>query len=114
MVREPGNREAPLAVTVAIPTLAAGETLAACLASLERQTFQDFEVVVVDNSGTGAVKASGRVRVIANEKNVGFGAAVNQAFQRSSAPFLAVLNDAASSPAKCKVMRSVIHAYPGL
>ncbi len=40
-------------VTVAVPTLAAGDALADCLRSLESQTFDDFEVVVVDNSGTG-------------------------------------------------------------
>lgn len=88
-------------ITVVVPTLAAGDTLAECLASLERQTFSDFEVVVVDNSGRCAVKAAvngaGRVRVIANERNVGFGAAVNQAFRDSNAPFLAVLNDDAAA-----------------
>jgi GT2 family glycosyltransferase len=80
-------------VTVVVPTLAADETLACCLASLERQTFSDFEVVVVDNSGRHTVTASGRVRVIANDHNVGFGAAVNQAYRQSTAPYLAVLND---------------------
>jgi len=80
-------------VTVAIPTLAADEALAQCLASLERQTLPGIEVIVVDNSGRRAVKPQGRARVIANELNVGFGAAVNQAFRQSSAPFFAVLND---------------------
>jgi len=80
-------------VTVAIPTLAADDALAECLASLERQTFSNFEIVVVDNSGRGAAKAAGRVRVIENKRNVGFGAAVNQAFRESKAEFLAVLND---------------------
>src|SRR6185295_2468568 len=36
---------------------------------------------------------SPRVRVIANQRNVGFGAAVNQAFRASTAPYLATLND---------------------
>ena len=38
-------------VTVVVPTLAADESLDECLASLDRQTFRDFEVIVVDNSG---------------------------------------------------------------
>ncbi len=80
-------------MTVAIPTLAADDALAECLEALERQTFSNFEIIVVDNSGRGAVRAQGRVRVIANERNVGFGAAVNQAFRESNAEFLAVLND---------------------
>jgi GT2 family glycosyltransferase len=77
-----------------VPTLAAGEVLEACLRALESQTVDEFEVVVIDNSGTGRVRASNPlVRVISNERNVGFGAAVNQAFRVSSAPYLATLND---------------------
>lgn len=84
-------------VTVVVPTLAAGETLRECLRSVEHQTFSDFDVIVVDNSGRGAVAPHGRVRVIANKQNVGFGAAVNQAFRDSAAPYLAVLNDDAAA-----------------
>lgn len=81
-------------VTVAVPTLAAGDALADCLRSLESQTFDDFEVVVVDNSGTSLARVSSeKVRLIANPRNVGFGAAVNQAFRSSQAPYLATLND---------------------
>lgn len=80
-------------VTVAIPTLAADEALTLCLSSLERQAFSPFEVIVIDNSGRRIVKPHGRVQVIANDHNLGFGAAVNQAFRDSKAPFLAVLND---------------------
>jgi GT2 family glycosyltransferase len=81
-----------------VPTLAAGEVLEACLRALELQTVDEFEVVVIDNSGMGRVQAlpshvSPRVRVIANQHNVGFGAAVNQAFRASTAPYLATLND---------------------
>ncbi len=97
MVREPGPREIHPAVTVVVPTLAADETLAQCLQSLERQTYADFEIIVVDNSGRKALEPHGRVRVIPNDQNVGFGAAFNQAFHTSRAPFLAVLNDDATA-----------------
>lgn len=81
-------------MTVAIPTLAAGDALAQCLASLDRQTFsRAFEVILIDNSARHLVKARYLVRVIDNDRNVGFGAAVNQAYRQSKAPFLAVLND---------------------
>lgn len=95
MAAEP--RQVHPIVTVVVPTLAAGDALAECLASLERQTFSDFEVMVVDNGGRLTARGSGRVRVIANERNVGFGAAVNQAFRASSARYLAVLNDDATA-----------------
>ena len=93
MVREPRPGPIHPTVTVVVPTLAADESLDECLASLERQTFDDFEVIVVDNSGQHRVKTRERVRVVTNDRNVGFGAAVNQAFYASQAPFLAVLND---------------------
>lgn len=78
-----------------VPTLAAGDALANCLRSLENQTFDSLDVVVVDNSGSHClvIKPDPRVRVIANRTNVGFGAAVNQGFRASSSPYLATLND---------------------
>jgi GT2 family glycosyltransferase len=101
MVREPGSGQVHLTVTVVVPTLAADETLDECLASLERQTFSDFDVIIVDNSARQAARrageAGGRVRVIANDRNVGFGAAVNQGFRESEAPYIAVLNDDATA-----------------
>jgi GT2 family glycosyltransferase len=97
MVREPGPSEANPTVTVAVPTLAADETLAACLDSLDRQTFRNFEIIVVDNSGRKAVEPRDRFRVIANDSNVGFGAAFNQAFHASTSTFLAILNDDATA-----------------
>jgi GT2 family glycosyltransferase len=68
--------------------------LADCLRALESQTFSDFDVVVIDNSGKGRADAAGtRARIIANRENVGFGAAINQAWRSSEAPLLAALND---------------------
>jgi GT2 family glycosyltransferase len=84
-------------VTVVVPTLAADDALADCLRSLESQTFDRFDVVVVDNSGSGRARASGtRVRILVNQRNVGFGAAINQAIRESEAPYIAVLNDDAT------------------
>jgi GT2 family glycosyltransferase len=83
-------------VTVVIPTLAADARLRECVESLGRQTRQDFEVVIVDNSGAGLVQralCNLNARVIENPKNAGFGAAVNQGIESSAAPFLATLND---------------------
>jgi GT2 family glycosyltransferase len=100
-------------VTVVVPTLAAGDTLAECLDSLKRQTFRDFEVVVVDNSGRNAVQPRDGVRVIANEKNVGFGEAFNQAFRSSTATYLAVLNDdAVAEPKWLEAMLTAVEARP--
>jgi GT2 family glycosyltransferase len=98
-----------------VPTLAAaGDALAECLRSLESQTWADFEVVVVDNSGAGrALVAGDRMRVIANTRNVGFGAAVNQAFQASQAKYLATLNDdAVAHPHWLEALVNDAEAHP--
>jgi len=83
-------------VTVVIPTLAADSRLLECVESLGRQTRSDFEVVIVDNSGQGLVRRNqtgGGARIVENQRNNGFGAAVNQGLRASAAPYLATLND---------------------
>jgi GT2 family glycosyltransferase len=83
-------------VTVVIPTLSADARLLECVQSLSRQTKQDLEVIVVDNSGSGLVRKHGiaaGVRVIENARNAGFGAAINQGLRASTSPYVATLND---------------------
>ncbi len=75
-----------------MPTLAADDALAECLRSLAQQTFESLEVIVVDNSGTRRAQAAG-VRVIANVRNLGFGAAINQGIRASESKYVACLND---------------------
>jgi GT2 family glycosyltransferase len=101
-------------VTVAVPTLAGGEVLEECLRALESQTVDVFEVVVIDNSGARRVRADNpRVRVIANAHNAGFGAAVNQAFRSSAAPYLATLNDdAVADPRWLETLLADAEAHP--
>lgn len=100
-------------MTVVVPTLTAGGPLTECLESLERQTFRDFEVVVVDNSGRNAAAAREGVRIIANKENVGFGGAFNQAFHSSKATFIAVLNDdAIAGPNWLEALLTAVEARP--
>jgi len=57
---------------------------------------RDLEVIIVDNSGKGLVRKNGTAagaRVIENPRNVGFGSAINQGVDASSAPYVATLND---------------------
>jgi GT2 family glycosyltransferase len=81
---------------VIIPTLCADSRLRECLESLQQQTWRDFEVVIVDNSGQGLVRRNGSTGgacVIENDRNAGFGAAVNEGSRSSRAPYVATLND---------------------
>jgi GT2 family glycosyltransferase len=83
-------------VSVVIPTLAADSRLQECVEFLGRQTRQDFEVIIIDNSGEGLVRRNAiapTAHVIENARNAGFGVAINQGLQVSSAPYVATLND---------------------
>jgi GT2 family glycosyltransferase len=103
-------------VSVVIPTLAADSRLRECLDSLARQTRRDFEVIVVDNSGQSLVRRKGvatGARLIENPRNAGFGAAINQGFEASSAPYLATLNDdAAAHPRWIEALLGAIDRRP--
>ncbi|MGD0362788.1 MAG: glycosyltransferase family 2 protein [Bryobacteraceae bacterium] len=106
-----------LLVTVVVPTLAADARLRECMTALEKQTQRDFEVIVVDNSGTAAVRRNGApppgVRVVEEPQNVGFGAAINHAFRESRSRYVASLNDdAAPHPGWLAALVSAIEACP--
>ncbi len=88
-------------VTVAIPTLATDGCVIDSVRSVAAQTAPGVEIIVIDNSGERRVRAldlvSGHARIIENDHNLGFGAAVNQAIRESSSEFVAVLNDDAAA-----------------
>lgn len=71
----------------------ADAALTDCLRSLQRQDLRDFEVIVVDNSGRRMVPPDAATQVIYNDRNAGFGAAMNQGVKASTAAFIATLND---------------------
>ena len=81
------------------------DLMAACLRSLARQRFQDFEVIVVDNGSTdGSLellrgRECSRVRRIENTENRGLCAANNQGLAIARGEYVALLNnDAEAEP----------------
>ncbi len=83
-------------VTIAIPTLNAGDPLDRCLRSLDNQIFRDFDVSVIHNGSepfTPPRDLSFPCRLFAPGVNLGFGAAVNLAARATGAPLIATLND---------------------
>lgn len=90
-------------MSVVIPTLAADSALLDCVRSLQAQTYGNFEVIVVDNSGKGAARALGlpdspaALRIIENDRNAGFGTAINQGWRASGGCYVATLNDDAAA-----------------
>ena len=85
-------------VTVVIPNWNGAHLLPDCLGSLRRQTYRDFETIVVDNASTDASRELIRVqfpevRVLTLSKNVFFAGAVNAGIRASASEFVALLNN---------------------
>ena len=73
-------------------------------------------MIVVDNSGRGLVRHNATApgaRIIENPRNLGFGAAVNQGWHASAAPFIATLNDdAVAHPGWAAALLDAIQRRP--
>ncbi len=86
------------AITVIIPNLNGKRFLGICLDSINRQTFHDFSIIIVDN---GSVDGSVEfirdhytdVQVIEFKENRGFGAAVNEGIKRAKSEYVCLLNN---------------------
>jgi len=90
-----------------------------CLEALEAErTSVDLDVTVVDNaSGDGSADMVADqfpwARIIRNRRNVGFGAAHNQALRRATGRYWLVLNsDAAPRPGALRVLVDFLEANP--
>ena len=99
-----------------IPTLAADSCLRDCVESLQQQTRRDFEIIVADNSGQGLVRQNRMApgaRVLENSRNLGFGAAINEAVQASRSTFVATINDdAIAHPCWLEALLGAIERRP--
>ncbi len=85
-------------VTVVIPNWNGAVHLPTCLDSLRRQTFRDFEVIVVDNgSADDSLALLARdypeVRVLALGENRGFAGACNAGIRAARGEFIVLLNN---------------------
>lgn len=85
-------------VSVIIPNWNGQQFLQTCLLSLKKQTFKDFEVMVVDNGSVdGSVEYMHQFfpqfKVIELEKNVGFAKAVNIGIEKSQGKYIVLINN---------------------
>ncbi len=85
-------------VSLLIVNWNAKELLSACLRSLEKQTFTDFETIVIDNgSCDGSADLIRRqfphVRLIEIGKNLGFSTANNIGIRKARGKYIALLNN---------------------
>jgi GT2 family glycosyltransferase len=101
---------------VIVPTIAAGAPLLECIESLEGQTLPPADIIVVDSSGrglAGRTLAGRRTRILENDRDAGFGAAINRAARESATPWLAVLHDdAAARPEWLRAMMAAVEPRP--
>jgi N-acetylglucosaminyl-diphospho-decaprenol L-rhamnosyltransferase len=98
-------------VAIAVVTHQSARHLTACLDSVA-----GGEVIVVDNAstdGSAELARSRGVRVIANETNVGYGAALDQAVRSTSAPWIVLANaDVVFAPDAIARLIEFLEAHP--
>lgn len=83
-------------VSVIVPTYNRSGDLRKCLESLTKQTYQDFEIVVVDDGSTDETPQLARtfnVRLLRNERNMGLRASWNRGVENSRSRFVAFTDD---------------------
>lgn len=101
-------------VSVVVAARDAGSTLGETLASLEAQTYANWEAVVVDDGSvddTAAIAeaAGGRVRVLRNDRSLGPGPARNRGVREARAELIALLD--ADDLYKPEYLASQLAAY---
>ncbi len=87
-----------LRVSVIIPNWNGAHLLPTCLRALERQTFRDFEIVVVDNASSDASRALlardfPAARILALDTNRFFAGAVNYGIRATQSEIVVLLNN---------------------
>ena len=93
------NRVSPPQVSVIIPTHNRAEFLATAIRSVLKQTFKDFELLVIDDASsdtTAQVVASfrdPRIHYIRHDRNQGGAAARNTGIANSNGEYIAFLDD---------------------
>ncbi len=93
-------------ITIVIPNWNGKDLLRVCLPTLERQTFRNFEIIVVDNAsrdGSARMLADEfpEVRVFEMPRNLGFGKAVNHGVTQARAPHIMLLNNDTEVDPRC-------------
>src|SRR5262249_38317191 len=93
-----GKMPEPALVSVVIPNWNGKKFLAGCLDSLHGQTYENNEIIIVDNGSVdGSVEFIEtnypKVRLFRYEKNTGFSVAVNRGIEEARGEFIALINN---------------------
>ena len=104
--------------TVVVVNYDGGDYLRGCLASLARQTFTNFETIVIDNASSDnsldrIVEKPERLTILRQAENLGFAGGNNVGARVGRGRWLALLNpDAEAAPDWLEAMRRAITARP--
>ena len=107
-------------VSVIIPSWNGKAFLNVCLTSLRRQTFKDFDIIVVDNNSTDNTvpflkQNFPEVEIIQLSTNRGFSIAVNIGIRTSNAEYVALLNqDTEVDPKWLEELVNVLDKHPDI
>jgi glycosyltransferase involved in cell wall biosynthesis len=105
-------------VSVIVPTYNRRETIQAAIASVQRQTFADWELIVVDDGSTDGtadlIEGSDPRLVLIRQKNQGVNAARNTAMLRARGRYIAFLDsDDEWLPHHLELSVAFFRAFPG-
>lgn len=106
------------AITVVVVNYNGGDYLRGCLASLARQTFTDFETIVIDNASSDdslprIAEQAARTTILRQDKNLGFAGGNNVGARAGRGKWLALLNpDAEASPDWLAAMMGAVERRP--
>ncbi len=105
-------------VSVIVPTYNRGETIRAAIASVQRQTFADWELIVVDDGSTDGTSAliegSDPRLVLIRQKNQGVNGARNTGMLRARGQYIAFLDsDDEWLPHHLELSVAFFRAFPG-
>lgn len=90
-------------ISVVIPNYNGAAYLGACLSSLVRQSYRDFEVLVVDNASSDgsvetALRAAPAAVILRQKTNLGFAGGANAGIRAATGEWVAVLNNDTEVP----------------
>ena len=110
--------DAPLTVSVLIPTWNGRDLLRACLESLAQQAYRDFEVIVAENGSVDGTNDMLQqeypwVRVVALDRNLGFARGVKAAFDVAVGNLIVLLNnDTEAAPTWLQELVAAANGHP--
>jgi hypothetical protein len=84
-------------ISVVIPNWNGGKYLERCIISLRKQTYPNFEIIVVDNNSTDAscefIKKNPEIKLLLNSTNRGCAAGLNEGIKVARGEYIATLNN---------------------